>query len=101
MTNESTQGKLNKKHSVPQVLYTDGHESWMVWETIPSESEDKKGSKGYAMFWSLLGRENLGNYQLSRKDTLQDRLLLAVEECWSRIILEMQRGDYALGRGTK
>lgn len=27
VTNESTQGKLNKKHSVPQVLYTDGHES--------------------------------------------------------------------------
>jgi hypothetical protein len=25
--NESTQGKLNKKHSVRQVLYTDGHES--------------------------------------------------------------------------
>lgn len=27
VTNESTRGKLNKKHSVPQVLYTDEHES--------------------------------------------------------------------------
>lgn len=27
VTNESTQGKRNKMHSVPQVLYTDGHES--------------------------------------------------------------------------
>lgn len=27
ITNESTQGKRNKMHSVPQVLDTDGHES--------------------------------------------------------------------------
>lgn len=53
------------------------------------------------MFWSLLGRLNPGNHQLDRKDTLQDRLHLVVEECWSRIILEMQRGDCALERGTK
>lgn len=39
------------------------------------EAEDKKGSKGDAMFRSLLGRENLGNYHLGRKDTLPDRLL--------------------------
>lgn len=65
------------------------------------EAEDKKGSKGDAMFWSLLGRLNPGNHQLDRKDTLQDRLHLVVEECWSRIILEMQRGDCALEGGTK
>ena len=45
------------------------------------EAEDKKGSKGNAMFRSLLGRENLGNNQCGRKYTLQDRLLLVVEEC--------------------
>lgn len=46
-----------------------------------AEAEDQKGSKGDAMFRSLPGREDLGNYRLGGKDTLQDRLLLVVEEC--------------------
>lgn len=50
VTNESTQGKLNKKHSVPQVLCTDGHEGWMVWEAIPSRQKIRKEAKEMQCF---------------------------------------------------
>lgn len=63
--------------------------TWAEWYgNYTIGAEDKKGSKGNAMFRSLLGRENLGNNQWGRKDTLQDRLLFG---CWRMlkwIILE-------------
>lgn len=64
------------------------------------EAEDKKGSKGNAMFRSLLGRENLGNNQLAGRTHCKTDcswLLKNVEvgSFWKR------RGDYALLRGTK
>lgn len=58
VTNESTQGKLNKKHSVPQVLYTDGHESRMVWETIPSSLKIRKEARDMQCFDHFLAERN-------------------------------------------
>lgn len=80
VTNESTRGKLNKKHSVPQVLYTDEHESWMVWETIPSRLKIRKEAREMQCFDHFLAERILViNYQLCRKDTLQDRLHLLLK----------------------
>lgn len=58
VTNGSTWGKRNKKHSVSQVLWTNGHRSRVVWKTVPSRQKIK-GSKGDAMFWSLLSQREL------------------------------------------
>lgn len=57
VTNESTQGKLNKKHLIPQVLYTDGHESRVVWETIPSRLKIRKEAREMQCFDHFLERE--------------------------------------------
>lgn len=80
--------QLNNKHLVPHVPYTDEHESWMVWRTIPSRLKIRKEAKEMRCLDHFLAE----NYQLGRKDTLQGRLLLVGEECRSRIIWEMQRG---------
>lgn len=77
VTNESTQGKLNKKYSGPQVLYTDGHDSWMVWETIPSRLKRRKEAREMQCFDQLLlGRENFGGYQLGRKGHIARQIAL-------------------------
>lgn len=85
VTNESTQGKLHKKYSVPQVLYTDGHESWMIWETIPSRLKRRKEAREMQCFdHLLLGRENFGSYQLGRRGHIARQIALGRWRMWKQ-----------------
>lgn len=100
VTNESTQGKRNKMHSVPQVLYTDGHESWMVWETIPLRLKIRKEAREMQCFDHFLAERILvitNGAGRTHCKTDCSWLLKNVEagSFWKR------KGDYALLRGTK
>lgn len=59
VTNGSTWGKLNRKHLVSQVLWTNGYESRVVWKTVPSRLKIRKEAREMQCSDHFFGKREL------------------------------------------